>query len=282
MRVRKLYYALVVLAVLAGAGVLFHRYWPAPAESPPAPAAPRPVPPPVREPLIRHPIPPPTSTAPATAPAGSGAVPTKPRPAPPPLPPLDRSDPALIDALAALVGRPPLERWLHLKEIVRRVVVTVDNVPRRKLPLRYLPLRPAPGTLRTRRIGPLTSGRYVLSARNYARYTPYVKLMEAVAPDRLARVYIRFYPLFQQAYRGLGYPDGYFNDRLVRAIQVLLAAPVPTAPVRLTRPSVYYKFADPRLEALPAGQKVLVRMGPHNERRVKVWLRAFLKAIERR
>ncbi|HEB80283.1 MAG TPA: DUF3014 domain-containing protein, partial [Chromatiales bacterium] len=63
---------------------------------------------------------------------------------------------------------------------------------------------------------------------------------------------------------------------------VLLAAPEPSGPVRLVRPSVYYKFADPRLEALPAGQKVLIRMGPGNERRVKPWLRAFLRATERR
>ncbi len=281
MRASRVFYGVLVLVLLGGVGAAGYWYRSRPVHEGRAPVRTvrtvrAPVPAPVKEPLIRHPIPP------VPAPSARGAPGTVSAPLPPPLPPLDRSDPALERALAGLVGRARLEHWLRLKEIVRRVVVTVDNVPKRRLPLRYLPLRPAPGRLEVRRIGGPTAGRYVLSAKNYARYTPYVDLLEAVDPKRLAAVYIRFYPLFQQAYRDLGYPYGYFNDRLVQAIDVLLAAPEPSGPVRLVRPSVYYKFADPRLEALPAGQKVLIRMGPGNERRVKPWLRAFLRATERR
>ncbi len=280
MRASRVFYGGLVLVLLGGAGAAGYWYRSRPVHegwAPPVRTARSPAPAPVKEPLVRHPIPP------APAPSARGAPGTVSTPvSTPPLPPLDRSDPALERALAALVGRARLERRLRLEEIIRRVVVTVDNVPKRRLPLRYFPLRPAPGRLEVRRIGGPTAGRYVLSAKNYARYTPYVDLLEAAGPKRLAAVYLRFYPLFQQAYRDLGYPYGYFNDRLVRAIDVLLAAPEPSTPVRLVRPSVYYKFADPRLEALPAGQKVLIRMGQKSERRVKVWLRAFQRAIERR
>jgi hypothetical protein len=86
-------------------------------------------------------------------------------------------------------------------------------------------------------------------------------------------VYRRFYPLFQQAYEDLGYPDRYFNDRLVQAIDDLLAAPEIDAPIPLVRPEVLYEFADPALESRSAGQKVLVRMGPANARRIKAKLR---------
>ena len=277
MRASRVFYGVLVLVLLGGAGAAGYWYRSRPVlEGRPSVRAP--VPAPVKEPLVRHPIPPPSAPAPSVRGApGTVSAPL----APPALPPLDRSDSALKRALAGLVGRSRLERRLRLKEIVRRVVVTVDNVSKRRLPLRYLPLRPVPGRLEVRRIGGPTADRYVLSAKNYARYTPYVDLLEAIDPKRLAAVYIRFYPLFQQAYRDLGYPYGYFNDRLVRAIGVLLAAPELSGPVRLVRPSVYYKFADPRLEALPAGQKVLIRMGPENERRVKPWLRAFLRATER-
>ncbi len=278
MRASRVFYGVLVLALLGGVGAAGYWYRSRPVHEGPPPMR-TPVSAPVKEPLIRHPIPPPSAPA-RSARSAPGAV-SAPLPHPP-LPPLDRSDPALERALVGLVGRARLERRLRLKEIVRRVVVTVDNVPKRRLPLRYLPLRPAPGHLEVRRIGGPTADRYILSVKNYARYTPYVDLLEAVDPKRLAAVYIRFYPLFQQAYRDLGYRYGYFNDRLVQAIGVLLAAPEPSGPVRLVRPSVYYEFADPRLEALPAGQKVLIRMGPENERRVKPWLRAFLRATERR
>ena len=49
--------------------------------------------------------------------------------------------------------------------------------------------------------------------------------MESVDTGRLAALYVRFYPLFQQAYRDLGYPNGYFNDRLVEVIDHLLVTP---------------------------------------------------------
>ncbi len=95
---------------------------------------------------------------------------------------------------------------------------------------------------------------------------------------QVADVYLRFYPLFQSSYRDLGYPNGYFNDRLVQVIDSLLATPQPAGPVELTRPNVMYTFADPTLEALPAGQKLLLRMGPNNEAAVKAKLKE-LRAI---
>jgi hypothetical protein len=97
--------------------------------------------------------------------------------------------------------------------------------------------------------------------------------------QRVAEVYLRFYPLFQGAYQDLGYPTGYFNDRLVAAIDSLLAAPEPGGPIELTRPNVMYVFADPTLEALPAGQKLLIRMGPDNAAVIKAKLKELRAVI---
>ena len=49
-------------------------------------------------------------------------------------------------------------------------------------------------------------------------------------------------------------------------------------PVELTRPNVMYTFADPTLEARPAGQKLLLRMGPDNADAIKAKL-GELRAI---
>jgi hypothetical protein len=103
--------------------------------------------------------------------------------------------------------------------------------------------------------------------------------MEAVDTGRLVALYVRFYPLFQQAYRELGYPKGYFNDRLVEVIDHLLVTPEITGPIRLTKPWIMYEFADPALEARSAGQKTLIRMGPANALRVKAKLREFRRQI---
>jgi hypothetical protein len=97
--------------------------------------------------------------------------------------------------------------------------------------------------------------------------------------QRLANTYFHFYPLFQSAYQNLGYPNGYFNDRLVQVIDSLLATPQPSGPIELTRPNVLYTFADPNLEALPAGQKLLLRMGPDNAAVVKGKLKELRAAI---
>ncbi len=96
--------------------------------------------------------------------------------------------------------------------------------------------------------------------------------------QQLAAVYFRFYPLFQQSYQNLGYPTGYFNDRLVQVIDVLLATPQPLGPIELVRPNVMYTYADPALEARPAGQKLLLRMGPENAALIKTKL-TELRAI---
>ncbi|MEJ2700374.1 MAG: DUF3014 domain-containing protein, partial [Desulfuromonadales bacterium] len=65
-------------------------------------------------------------------------------------------------------------------------------------------------------------------------------------------------------------------------IDHLLAAPEVQGPIRVVRPSVRYKFADPDLEALSAGQKILIRMGPDNAAKVKAKLREIRQELTAR
>jgi hypothetical protein len=97
--------------------------------------------------------------------------------------------------------------------------------------------------------------------------------------NNVADTYHRFYPLFQKAYVNLGYPDGYFNDRLIEVIDHLLATPVVEPPIVLDRPNVLYRFADPELEALSSGRKLLIRMGNEHAEKIKNSLRDLRAAI---
>jgi hypothetical protein len=121
----------------------------------------------------------------------------------------------------------------------------------------------------------------VIGPDNAARYTTYVRALEAVDSAKLVAIYVHFYPLFQQAYAELGYPSRYFNDRVFEVIDNLLAAPEIKGPIALTQPKVLYEFADPALRDLSAGQKTLVRMGPENEAKVKAKLRELKRALTR-
>jgi len=232
---------------------------------PPSPSAPAAALPPAAEapPAINHPI----EQARATVPP---SVEQK------PLPALMVSDTTMQNALADLFGAATLGRIFYEDAIVHRFVTTVDNLPRKTLPPRYLPVKPPGGTF-------VTAGSdeaLAIGADNAARYAPYVRLVDAVDAKTLAGIYVHFYPLLQEDYRALGYPNGYFNDRLVQAIDDLLAAPDVTQPAAaLAQPKVLYVYADPELEARSAGQKIMMRMGSENAARIKAKLREIRAEI---
>ncbi len=189
-------------------------------------------------------------------------------PAETPLPALNESDGPFRDSLSGVVGRDAVSQYLAPKDIIRRMVVTVDNLPRKKVAVERRPILPTGGTF-------ATSGSeesLTLSPNNYARYAPLVRLVEAADAKQLTALYFRYYPLFQRAYEDLGYPNAYFNDRLVEVIDDVLATPQVNGPIRLVQPRVFYEFADPALESRSAGQKLLLRMGTENAAALKAKL----------
>ena len=193
------------------------------------------------------------------------------------LPDLNDSDKAITDALGDAASGQNLAQYLVPESVIRHIVVTVDNLPRQKIAVDKRPVTPTAGAF----IADGDELHATLDNRNFRRYEPMVDVIRKADMQRFAAVYLRFYPLFQKAYEDLGYPTGYFNDRLVKVIDMLLATPQITGPIELVRPNVMYVFADPKLEALPAGQKLLIRMGADNATAVKaklMELRAIITA----
>ena len=189
----------------------------------------------------------------------------------PALPALKESDGAIASALAPLFGGTALPKFLRPEELIRNIVATVDNLPREAVAARVSPVQPVGGMVATTGKGENVT----IAPKNAERYSASIKALESVDPGKLAALYVRFYPLFQQAYVDLGYPGRNFNDRLIEVIDHLLAAPEPKEPLKLVQPKVLYEFADPRLEEASAGHKILLRIGNANAARVKTWLRAL-------
>ena len=194
-----------------------------------------------------------------------------------PLPTLADSDPAVEAALQGLLGQQAVLRFLNIGPHIRHLVATVDNLPRKKASTRAWPVKQTAGRFAVEESDGAAAH---IAAENFARYTPFVDLVTSIDTGRAVALYVRFYPLLQQAYEDLGYPGRHFNDRVIEVIDHLLATPEPDGPIAVVlpphdtsidveRPWTMYEFADSRLESASAGQKILLRIGPENESRLK-------------
>ena len=183
-----------------------------------------------------------------------------------PLPPLDDSDSYFRLALIDIFG-PGVGPVLVDDALIDKFVATVDNLTRSRVAEKIRPVGRLSSTFGVDAAG--NDGQFYLSSDNYERYDSLVNLVARANLELIASMYRRFYPLFQESYTRLGYPDGYFNDRVVEVIDHLLTTPEPVEPIRLVRPNVLYEFADPELEALSSGRKLLLRMGGEHAARIK-------------
>ena len=205
------------------------------------------------------------------------------------LPSLEESDVVVLDALAGLAGEAPVLSLLVSDNVVSRFVASVDALTSSQVPGAIMAVKDPGGEflasaneypeniIRNAEGDPIPQ--YFLNPANYKRYTPQVEMLEAFDAAELAALYRHYAPLNQQAYSELGYPDADFDARLVEVIDSLLATPEVSEPLLLIKPEAFFLFADPDLEALPAGQKALLRIGPMNALRVKDKLREIRAAL---
>ena len=260
--------ATLIIVISGAAGYFF--LLPA-TEEPPTVAA-LPPPPPKPAPIVS--TPPTPAPTPAAQQPPSILHPMEAAPSEEPLPELGKSDAPFRKALGEALGR----KWLALvlsEELIHHIVVTVDNLPRKHLPADVVPLKRAEGKF-------VVEGKnetLVIGAGNAARYAAYISTAKNIDSAKLVAVYRRFYPLFERAYHEIGYPNAHFNDRLVTAIDDLLAAPNLDAPVSLAQPKILFEYADADLENRSAGQKIMMRIGSRNAAVLKSALRGIRQQV---
>lgn len=202
------------------------------------------------------------------------------------LPALADNDNAVRDAVIALLGREQVLSFLNLGDFPRRFVATVDNLGREHAASRLWPVLPVPA----RFLVVEKDGTSTIAGGNADRYNAFVRMATSIDTASAVALYVRLYPQLQKAYEDQGYPGKQFNNRLVEVIDQLLLTPEPEAPIEVTltrvkgpiaeqRPWLRYEYADPSLEARPAGQKILLRMGLRNSHALKTKLRDLRKRI---
>ncbi len=181
----------------------------------------------------------------------------------------DASDKAIASALADFPGREQLLKFVLPADIVQRIVLTIDNLPGDSMSMQYRAVSAMPGSFMIEK----RDGEPIISVRNARRYDAFVAFASGLDSRRLVAVYKRFYPQFQKTYRSIGYPEGHFNDRLVQAIDDLLAAPAPAGAIFLDQPRVLYEYAESSLERRSVGQRMMIRVGPEHAAKLKAKLR---------
>lgn len=266
----------IVLVVLLSAGGYY--YYSGDSDSPKLiPNAPIVLPEaPSSEPMTLESTPEPTTTTDlpetpqtATETTDSPATETEPAVVVEPIPALAESDEFIHQKALAIINNNVVGSSLISQDLARQFVVFVDNLAQGELTRKVSPIK-GPEKLFT--VSEITNKVY-LNPDSYHRYDAYATVIANMDEQSLMNTYKQLTPLFEEAFTELGYSNAKFNDRMLQAIKMLLAAPIIEEPIELNSISVNYQFVDPNLEALPSAQKLLIRMGPENTRKVKIALR---------
>jgi len=189
------------------------------------------------------------------------------------LPSLANSD-EMLRALGGQLSRDSLlARLLATRELARTMTLAVVQIGDGRTPAASL------GTMRPSiRLETGASGK--VEPANFERWESAVRALQSIPPRDAAKVYVNVKPLFDEAYRELGYPQGDFDVAIVKAIRMLNATPEVTGDLVLLRRAGYFEHDSPALRSLPPVQKQLILLGPNHRRRVLSWLQQLAAALE--
>jgi hypothetical protein len=228
-----------------------------------------------REKPVQEPLPaaeaPPQPAPPAPAPAEP--APAAPAPAKEPLPAaslgLADSDEYVRQKGEELAAEPAWAQWLANKNLIRRLTAAVVNIAEGKTPRKHLDfLAPQKPFTALKKEGGL-----ILDPRAYERYNFFAEIVARLDAPKAVRLFKDVKPVFQEAYRELGYPQGDFQAVLIYAIQELLLVPVVEGEIAVKEAVLSYWMVDDALEDLTEAQKHLLRMGPENTLKIQKKLR---------
>lgn len=192
-----------------------------------------------------------------------------------PLPALEESDGEIITQAQELFPATDLTDILVPEFLLSRLVATIDGLDAGRLAQPMRPVQPVEGRFQVLE----ANGQAVISPANSERYRPYLDLLQGVEVDTVVPQYVRYYPLLQEAYLGLGNEDVYFNDRVIEILDLLLATPEPTGLIEVQQNEAVYEFVDPQLESLAVGQKALLRLEPGDRQAVRDKLAQIRSAL---
>lgn len=191
---------------------------------------------------------------------------------------LDRQQQLFREDLAVRLGPSQLEMVAE-EQLLERLVTTLNSLDGAPVPLRFRPLSHVPGL-------PLLasdddSNNLGLPETPDPRYRPYRAMFDRMDAVELAELFYRYEPALEKAWQALGENAGQtFRERAIEILEHLAEFEVPADRPALHQPKVLYEYADPALEQLSWGRKILVRIGPEHAAAVQRKLSALAERLE--
>jgi hypothetical protein len=190
------------------------------------------------------------------------------------LPTLDSSDGQFREAMIQL--SPELLHWLNTNQLIRKYVVITNDISQGLILEKHMRfLKPEqPFAADQDDVG------LFIATKSYQRYDKLAAAIDAMDVQATLAVYKKFRPLLLQVYAEFSYPEEHsLEDIFTKAAAEILAAPIIDERIALVRPTVSYKFADQKLEALSPAHKQMIRMGPENTRIIQNKVRMLVEGL---
>jgi hypothetical protein len=254
MKINKIVSVLLVFAILA-LGVSLYIRWNPKAVTEAAMEANKvqeSVPEAASEDTVQHPIP----ATEASDEAASGAKPVALTP--------QNAGAEIVTRWKSFFGTEDGHELLRLENFVRHFVLMFENATETKIPAQASIFEPVNGDFLTKTVG----DKIQISPENFHRYDVYASMLKSADLKKIVAFYVRLYPLLQTGYAEMG-RKGYFNDRVVNVLDQIIAAQDPATDASLKVDGGRFVFEDSEMEAAPAVQKVLFRIGPAHALLVK-------------
>jgi hypothetical protein len=193
------------------------------------------------------------------------------------MPALDQSDDFVRQTMRNLSPHGKLGEWLRIKNIIRVFVAAVDNIANGKSPRPQLGFLSPGQAFQVREKG----SRISLDPKGHERFDILTDAIVSFSSSMTVQAYQKLRPLFQEAYRELGYPQKDFHTTFIRALKRILDAPVVEREILLEEEGtgLNYVIIDEGLEDMNEVQKHLLRMGPKNTKKIQQKVREIALAL---
>ncbi len=201
-----------------------------------------------------------------------------PEPEPEPIAPaltLAESDAALKADIGLVKGGRLTQQFVASPNALERTAAIVDNLRQGSMPYKILPFS------RPKAAFPFQDDglKVTLDPAGFNRYDALANAIDGIDSDAVVALYGRYQSALEEAWGMLGYSDVTLDDALMTALGQILLAPSTPPDARLIRKEAVWIYEDETLEALPAVQKQLMRMGPDNAEKIQNKVRDIRGAL---
>lgn len=187
---------------------------------------------------------------------------------------LDNSDDSFNEAIKKVSKG--MGNWFEVKDTITKYVVLIHDMSQNQIVgknRRFLKISTKNMVRKD------VQGLY-LADEGYKRYDDFANAVASIDEVKGLDLYLAYKPLFNKVYKTFSYPESYkVEDIFLKAAANVINAPVMEERVGIVKHSIFYKFSNPKLEALSDVEKQMLRMGPENTKKIQAKLRQLVEVI---